>query len=121
MLIGVFLQLPFYDHLSYPVCNCRDTQKSFAPILFRDLCLSYCFGKIAAACKPVPYRVKVFPWIARYGVNSNTIDPGTFAICSHFFESLPNLPSLDRLRLLLLFKNHTQLSFSCDTNRNVFM
>jgi hypothetical protein len=73
------------------------------------------------ACHPAPYRVKVFPWIARYGINGHTINTGTFAICSHFFESLPNFPSLNRLRLLFLVKNHTQFSLSCYSIRNVFM
>src|SRR5512133_100195 len=108
MPIGILLQFPLYHRLSYSVCNCRNTQKPFGPIFLGYCCLSYCFGKIATACHPVPYRVKVFPWIARYGINGYSINTGTFAIGSHFFESLPNFPSLDRLRLLLLFKNHTR-------------
>src|SRR3989339_65789 len=107
MPIRKLLQFPFDDRLSHPVCNCRDTQKSFASIIFWYFRLPYCLGKIATACKPVPYRVKVLPWFARYGFDGHTINTGTFSIRSHFFESFPDLPSLDRLCLLLLVKNHS--------------
>ena len=59
--------------------------------------------------------IKVFPRIARNGYNGYTIDTWTFATCSHFFESFPDFPSLDGLRLLFLIKNHTQFSLSCNT------
>jgi len=80
--------------------------------------LSYCLGKIATTCKPVPYRVKVFPWFARHGVDGDAINSGTFPFCSHFFESFPDFNPLYRLSLLFLFKNHTQFSLSCNTIRN---
>jgi hypothetical protein len=94
MLIRVLLQLPFNNRLSHSIPY-RWPQKSLTPILFGDFCLSYCLGKIAAVCKPVPYRVKVFPWFARYGIDGYSINTGAFSICSYFFESFPDLPSLD--------------------------
>ena len=109
MLIGILLKLPLYDRLSHPVCDCRDTQKSLASILFWDFCLSYCLGEIAPACKPVPYRVKVFSRIARYRSDGDTIDTGTFATCSHFFESFPDFPSLDGPSLLFLSRKPLDL------------
>src|SRR5665811_513030 len=118
MLICKLLQSSFNDHLSHPVSYRREAQSSHCSIGLWNLLLSYCRGVIASACKPVPYRVKVFPWIAFYGFDGNTIYTRAFATCFHLFESFPDIRPIDRIPLLLLFKNHPQFSLSCNTKRN---
>ena len=80
MLIYKLLQLLFYDHLSHPVNYRRNTQGSLRSVVLWYQNLSYWFGKIASACHPVPYRVKVFPRIASYGLDGDTINTWAFAI-----------------------------------------
>src|SRR5512133_1290548 len=118
MLIHKLLQFLFNDHLCNPVRYCWDTQDPFSSISIWDLGLSDSRGVIASACKPVPYRVKVFPRIACHSINSNTINAWTFTNSLHTFESFPDFRPLDWLRLLFLFKDHPQFSLSCNTKRN---
>jgi hypothetical protein len=118
MLIYKLLQLLFYDHLSYPINDRWNAQGSLCSVTLWYQNLSNWFGKIASASHPAPYRVKVFPWIAPYGVDSYSINACASATCSHLFESFPNLLRIDRIRLLFLFKNHPQFSLSCSTKRN---
>jgi len=116
----MLFQFSFNDHLSYPVCHRGNAQGSHFTIGFWYQLLSYCRGKVASAGKPVPYRVKVFPWLTVHCLNGYTINTGTLSFCSHQFESFPDFRLFNRIPLLFLFKNHPQFSLSCYTKRNLF-
>jgi hypothetical protein len=118
MLIYKLLQLLFNNHLSHPVGDRWNTQGSLCSVTLWYQNLSNWFRKIASASHPAPYRVKIFPRIASYDVDGRSINACASATCSHLFESFPDLLPVNRMRLLSLFKNHSQFSLSCNTKRN---